>query len=269
MEYNQAVPSQAHAKRPKGQLPIKEIRELSRRVENCGEGQAAFASFAQLALSSSELIVAVDAEWWDPRPVSLLQLAISTDLQRPPTVFLVDVVNGPSDETKIWCRRLLSAESHLVMAFSCHEDKRRLRQAGLLCDGAEELQWLDLQRRFGHAGSPPSLQSVVARALGLWMDKQLQTSDWDARPLSVEQKSYAALDASVLLRLYGYKPSSVFWEQGTVRFQASKAIDDFAEGATDRWDRYRAEPVRKRQRAFTGAARDLNADLCFLLLGCC
>ena len=44
----------------------------------------------------------------------------------------------------------------------------------------------------------PSLQRVVAEVLGEYVDKSLQRSDWDSRPLSCEQLRYAALDAAVL-----------------------------------------------------------------------
>ena len=230
------------------------------------EGEGALDSVAEEAFSShaSQLLVAVDVEWHDPRPVSLVQLAVSTDLQKPPTVFLVDMVHSPRDETIGWCRRLLSPESHQVLAFSCREDKRRLQQAGLL-SSSQELDWLDLQHRFDRKkGSTPSLQSVVASALGLWMDKRLQTSDWDARPLTEDQREYAALDASVLLRLYGCKPAAL------TSFKPTKAPvqvqpDLSEEALKEHWNQYRAQPFRKRTRVFHGGARERNDDLSFLL----
>ncbi|CAM9383244.1 unnamed protein product [Discosporangium mesarthrocarpum] len=39
------------------------------------------------------------------------------------------------------------------------------------------------------------LSGVVEEALGVGLDKAMQTSDWERRPLSEEQKAYAALDA--------------------------------------------------------------------------
>ena len=232
------------------------------------EGEEALAAFAEHALASpSQLLVAVDAEWHDPRPVSLLQLAVSTDLQHPPTVFLVDLVCCPSDETITWCRRLLSPEEHQVVAFSCREDKRRLQRAGVLSDNAEELSWLDLQHRFATAGSPPSLQAVVAGALGFCMDKRLQKSDWDSRPLSAEQKAYAALDASVLLRLYSCPhcmatlPTKAEKSQPKQGPKQSVSMEELRK----RWDHYRAEELRYRPRVLVGAGRDRNGDLCFLL----
>ena len=69
--------------------------------------------------------------------------------------------------------------------------------------GAQTPLWSrvdDLQRRFPRHKAP-SLQRIVAEVLGEYVDKSLQRSDWDSRPLSPEQLRYAALDADVLLRL--------------------------------------------------------------------
>ncbi len=44
-----------------------------------------------------------------------------------------------------------------------------------------------------------SLSSVAQSVLGACLDKRVQTSDWQARPLSAPQLTYAALDALVLV----------------------------------------------------------------------
>jgi len=234
-------------------------------------GETEFVSVAELALvSRSNLRVAVDAEWQDPRPVSVLQLALSWD-DAPPTVFLLDLVCELSETTLYWCRCLLSPDAHQVLAFSCREDMRRLCQIGLLpSDGEADLRWLDLQHRFSPAsGLQPGLQAVVAGALGFWMDKSLQTSNWDQRPLSAAQKAYAALDASVLLRLHRCDMSQLPGQLASLskpQGQATCNIPDLAAGEEkDRWDWYRAQPMRKRHRKLGGGARDRNDDLCFLL----
>jgi ribonuclease D len=54
---------------------------------------------------------------------------------------------------------------------------------------------------------PPKLEraglsAVCAALLGCQLDKTPQMSDWERRPLTAEQRHYAALDAHCLLELY-------------------------------------------------------------------
>ena len=53
----------------------------------------------------------------------------------------------------------------------------------------------------GSGRQQPGLKFVAERWLGKTMDKSMQCSDWDARPLSRAQLCYAATDAAVLLDL--------------------------------------------------------------------
>ena len=79
-----------------------------------------------------------------------------------------------------------------VLGYGVGEDLKRLPSRDWNVD--------DLQRRFPRHKAP-SLQRVVAEVLREYVDKSLQRSDWDSRPLSSEQLRYAALDAAVLLRV--------------------------------------------------------------------
>eukprot|EP00438_Fugacium_kawagutii_P001338 Skav226322 [mRNA] locus=scaffold3301:635617:652993:- [translate_table: standard] len=128
-------------------------------------GGSILAQHAAEALQSRELRVAVDAEWQDPRPLSLLQLAVSVQKQ-PPTVFLIDMVQPPSESTLEWCRKLLTGE-HEVLVFSPKEDSRRLEQVGLL-PGVDQENWLDLQRLDWGLGNQPGLQAVATRLHERW-----------------------------------------------------------------------------------------------------
>jgi len=47
-----------------------------------------------------------------------------------------------------------------------------------------------------------SLAKLAARVLKGRLNKTMQCSDWNVRPLTGEQLHYAALDAEVLLHLY-------------------------------------------------------------------
>ena len=64
---------------------------------------------------------------------------------------------------------------------------------------------LAVSRRLRGRDAPDGhgLAAVCARELGLALDKTAQTSDWTRRPLRPGQLAYAALDAEVLLDLYG------------------------------------------------------------------
>ncbi len=59
------------------------------------------------------------------------------------------------------------------------------------------------RRRHGRdAAGGHSLSVVVRRELGCYVDKGVQTSNWARRPLSQEQRTYAAVDAEILLALH-------------------------------------------------------------------
>ena len=60
---------------------------------------------------------------------------------------------------------------------------------------------LQLSRTLRGGKSSHRLDAVVERELGIALDKSMQTSRWDRRPLSAAQIDYAALDAEVLLPL--------------------------------------------------------------------
>eukprot|EP00434_Breviolum_minutum_P005785 symbB.v1.2.005100.t1/scaffold234.1/size257806/19 len=228
-------------------------------------GGSILAHHASEALQSRELRVAVDAEWQDPRPLSLLQLALSVRKQ-PPTVFLIDMVQPPSESTLEWCRKLLTGE-HEVLVFSPKEDSRRLEEVGLL-PGVKQENWLDLQRLDWGLGNQPGLQAVAAWALGRWMDKSLQTSNWDQRPLTRAQQEYAALDASVLLRLHDCDRATLPKRAPKVQVQSPHPLTSnmAMTQQKERWNTYRADPQRRRPRIVDAeGARERNEDLCFML----
>ncbi|CAJ1419291.1 unnamed protein product [Effrenium voratum] len=236
------------------------------------QGAEVFARRAEEALATGASLVAMDAEWQDPCPLSVLQLALSVDPTKPPTVFLIDLASSVSELGRVWARRLL-AEAQ-VLAFSPKEDVRRLRAAGLV-EG--EPSWVDLQLYNWGLGRMPGLQAVVARALGLRMDKSLQISDWNRRPLSAEQLEYAALDASVLLRLHRCNIAALprldvasASETSASASAASCFRDDLGMAQEkERWNHFRSLEHRQRPRLLSGdnalSARDRNGDLGFIL----
>jgi ribonuclease D len=52
------------------------------------------------------------------------------------------------------------------------------------------------------AAGDVGLDGLCWEVLGRRVDKRMQRSDWESRPLSDEQRDYAALDALVLIELW-------------------------------------------------------------------
>lgn len=74
-----------------------------------------------------------------------------------------------------------------------------------------------LASRSRHGRDAPgghSLGAVVARELGLRLDKREQTSNWTRRPLSPEQLAYAAADVEVLVELARLRAALPLLEPG-------------------------------------------------------
>jgi predicted kinase len=135
-------------------------------------------------------LVALDAEWAPDcagrkhNPASILQLAFQ--LETGPAVFVVDI-KAADGELQEFVRDLLMGDS-IKLVFGSGDAER----LGTPIVGA-----MDVQEDSMSLGTQ-------ARRAGLLLNKskQLQASDWSARPLREEQVLYAATDALVLLELH-------------------------------------------------------------------
>lgn len=323
-----------------------------------------------VADAETSVVIGLDAEWEDPRPLSLLQLAVQWRRRRcchqestgeetsvqvaaqggnasgagdagvgaleadvNVKVFVVDMLAPLSSATLDCCRVLLRSPCHPaggneVLCFGAIEDRRRLAAAGVLPElgvgavaggagvsagdsagaaastAADRLGWEDLQLRGSWGGldlgPQPSLQTVVRYQLGAHLDKRLQQSNWDSRPLTREQLEYAALDAVALLRLRSAAvaapaaggsggsgnrgdaalraahPGVAGASNGDRRITANGKLHDgpavAAPGALTRdqerkrWQEYRRSRGLGRKAATE--ARELNSDLRFVLPSC-
>ncbi len=221
----------------------------------------------------AELDFALDCEWWNPRPLSLIQLAVrraprarskaaavaaaepteAADVarddafarvleraddysegtrraaQNAAVVFVVDAICVPP-AWRDWLRVVF--EGGRVFAYSCSEDVRRLRVAGIMerpettstaALSAIPSNFVDLQALLAPKGSQPALQTVVRRLLGLEMDKVVRESDWDRRPLHPKQLHYSALDAEILFRVHDASQRHREFHAGPVSGQSSSS----------------------------------------------
>lgn len=65
-----------------------------------------------------------------------------------------------------------------------------------------DLQFMKPKLDLSVANPVTSLSNLAASVLGTGLDKSLQKSDWQRRPLSREQTLYAAIDALILVQIY-------------------------------------------------------------------
>ncbi|XP_048579559.1 exonuclease mut-7 homolog isoform X2 [Nematostella vectensis] len=99
-----------------------------------------------------------------------------------------------------------------VMLSSCPPFKEALNKVKRfvdLCHLSKEVMWLPQvkkrlqeQKILGRYEMERGLSELVLQCVGLPLDKTCQVSDWERRPLSQEQLTYAALDAYCLLEVY-------------------------------------------------------------------
>ena len=204
------------------------VSELSKAIDECTSGAAIAADTARRQglgkLSDDDIIVnsfALDCEWQPSyqrgyeTPVATLQLHHTASNKS----FLVDVqcllqasmpdANTPMSDVE---HRLSDALTKLfadrnvaLLGFGVAQDLGKLAASfpHLPCFRRfESVIDLHTVSRNVFAGTPKhhmsSLQKMVAVLLGLSLDKKEQCSDWQQRPLTESQLSYALIDAAIL-----------------------------------------------------------------------
>ncbi|KAK9122205.1 hypothetical protein Syun_019822 [Stephania yunnanensis] len=197
------------------------------------------AEFTQLswALTHSSL-VALDAEWKPTRSptqrsssfptVSLLQIACRVDsvansvvpttepLRSRVSVFLVDLLAIDLRSLFDPLREAFVSPDMLKLGFRFKQDLVYLSSTFCSqgCDpGFDRVEpFMDITSVYNHLqlkqlGRKPSKQSkslaaICGEVLGASLSKELQCSDWSLRPLTEDQKIYAASDAHCLLEIF-------------------------------------------------------------------
>ncbi|KAL7530337.1 hypothetical protein ACHAWF_003335, partial [Thalassiosira exigua] len=158
---------------------------------------------------SAEQIIGFDSEWHDSlHGVALLQLSTCTSsllLDIP----ALTVTNEGCQALQATVGKLFSGATNFrhVIGFGCKDDVKRLRASPCLSSPHwfpqnEKMYAKDLRNliaevcpELGGRGMNFGLSRACEAFLGKQLDKAEQCSDWLARPLSTEQREYAALDA--------------------------------------------------------------------------
>ncbi|KAL5719116.1 hypothetical protein ACHQM5_011940 [Ranunculus cassubicifolius] len=196
-------------------------------------------------------IIALDAEWKPIRThpytfptVSLLQLACrvhnsSTEL----IVFLVDLMEIELIRP-IWeiLKEMFVRDGVLKLGFKFKQDLVFLSSTfcGHGCQpGFDKVEpYIDianvyhyLQHKKSRKKLPKnnkSLAAICEEILGVSLSKELQCSDWSCRPLTEEQKAYAAADAQCLVEIFDFFQDNILKEgissHSNKEFQPSNGV---------------------------------------------
>ncbi|XP_062148108.1 uncharacterized protein LOC133857021 isoform X2 [Alnus glutinosa] len=203
---------------PKNQKPLK-IHLV------CTTDSPEFGHLTQSLARSS--IVALDAEWKPIRghqsylpTVTLLQLACQLvndpDESDDSVTFLVDLISIPLSSIWELLRDVFASPDILKLGFRFKQDLIYLSSTFCAqgCDpGFDRVEpFLDIVSVYNHlqhkqhgwktSKQIKSLATICKEVLGFSLSKELQCSDWSNRPLTEEQKTYAALDAHCLLEIF-------------------------------------------------------------------
>ncbi|KAL6132212.1 hypothetical protein ACLB2K_070583 [Fragaria x ananassa] len=169
-------------------------------------------------------IIALDAEWKPLRShhptyptVSLLQLACQLGHELDSVVvFLLDLASLPFPSIWELLRDAFVSPDVLKLGFRFKQDLIYLSStfSSMGCDsGFDRVEpYLDITSIYQHLQQKPpgkkapketkSLATICKELLGTSLSKELQCSDWSCRPLTEEQKTYAAMDAHCLLEIF-------------------------------------------------------------------
>ncbi|CAE8591478.1 unnamed protein product, partial [Polarella glacialis] len=181
-------------------------------IQNCSEAED------QPPLAA----VGFDTEWGLSKKDGLCLLQLATRSR----VVILDMLALAG--SACLCRSLedLFADGSVTkLAFAAAQDIQQLQRFGALPPGCRPEPLVDL------ADEASGLSHLTKEVLGLPLDKAMQASRWEKRPLTAAQLRYAAMDAWVLAEIFGRSnrsdsnaPSS---HQMAVRSLATENIAEF------------------------------------------
>ncbi|KAK9994836.1 hypothetical protein SO802_024539 [Lithocarpus litseifolius] len=189
-------------------------------------------------------LVALDAEWKPIRTpqssfptVALLQLACQLGPRLTPdsdestesldsVTFLLDLLSIPLPSIWEILRDVFVSPDILKLGFRFKQDLVYLSSTFCAqgCDpGFDRVEpFLDITSAYNHLQhkqhgkkipkQTKSLANICEEVLGFSLSKELQCSDWSRRPLTEEQKTYAAMDAHCLLEVFNIFQAKVVKE---------------------------------------------------------
>lgn len=126
-------------------------------------------------------------------------------------VYLIDPLEVEDLEP---LRRLLGEAGVKKVIHNATFERSVLGKHGIEILNVEDTMVSSRQLRGRKLEGGHSLKAVCLRELGVELDKGEQTSDWQRRPLSISQQSYAAMDVEILLRLYDHLSLSLSAQGG-------------------------------------------------------
>ncbi|WCJ27599.1 3'-5' exonuclease domain-containing protein [Euphorbia peplus] len=193
---------------------------------------AEFSLLTQTLTRSS--IIGLDAEWKPIRSpqstfpsVCLLQIACRRGLNSDDSpVFLVDLSSIPLSSIWKLLREVFVSPHILKLGFRFKQDLAYLSStfsSSQACHpGFDEVEpYIDITSIYQFLqhkkwGEKPmqtkSLATICNQVLGISLSKVLQCSDWSQRPLTEEQKLYAAIDANCLIEIFNVFVANIIEE---------------------------------------------------------
>ena len=150
---------------------------------------------AAVAELMREPVVGLDVETTlRTRTLCLVQIA------RPERTYLIDALEVSDLEA---LRPLLESTETQKIIHNAVFERGVLGRLGFTIEGVIDTLVISRELRGRKVEGGHGLRAVCARELGMELDKSEQTSNWARRPLTPSQVAYAALDAEVLLRIWG------------------------------------------------------------------